>query len=499
MSSTTNRPEAPAAAGTWSVALRLTLWYMASSFAILLVATVSLYLILVGNLHREEDAFLVDKIGVIRDLLRKHPSDLNDLREEVEQTFAPRQYERVYARVLGPDGRVIAESPRMSQRLTPSDFPAPIPLESVSAQGISRVGMAGRPVRILAARAQLGSEENAAAVIQVALDTDLARDLLAGYRRTLLLVLGIGLALCGLAGYWLARTSLGPLRKIAATTQRIGSSNLDERIEVARLPAEISVLALRFNAMLERLGDSFTRLSLFSADLAHELRTPVNNMRLEVEVALSRARSVEEYRETLGSCLEECERLARIIDSMLFIARADDPRTQIHKETVDVKFELERVREYFEAPATEAGVELSVCCAPHTVAELDRMLFQRAVGNLVANGIRHTPRGGRIAIAATREGDQLLVTISDSGAGIAPMDLPHVFDRFYRADRARSTASGNVGLGLAIVRSIVSLHGGTIDAASVVGAGTQMRIRLPAGAAKPSMANVAGSEAQSRD
>jgi two-component system heavy metal sensor histidine kinase CusS len=479
MSSTIrSEPHKPPATG--SVALRLTAWYVGSSSIILLVATLALYLILIGNLRREQDQFLDDKIAVIRDLLSRRPEDIDDLKEEVEQNWAPRQYAQVYARVISEDGRVIVESPGMGTRLEPNAFPQPGPLDAPTGQGVSLIAKSGNSVRAMTVRASIGPDAEETGVLQVALDTGLAADLLAGYRRTLLLVLGVGLASCGVTGYLVARRGLKPLREISATAQRISSSNLNERIDVAGLPAELSILATRFNAMLERLQDSFDRLSRFSADIAHELRTPVNNMRIEVEVALGRARSVDEYRDTLESCLEEYGRLSRLIDAMLFIARAENPRTQIAKEPVDVNRELERVREFFELPAAEAGIQLMVNCPPETVAEMDRTLFQRAVSNLVGNAIRYTPQGGRVAIAANRQNGELHVEVSDTGRGIAAEDLPHVFDRFFRADPARSTASGNVGLGLAIVKSIVSLHGGTIAVQSRPASGTCVSIRLPA-------------------
>lgn len=478
MSSTTSRERAVAAPG-WSLALRLTAWYVGSSFAILLIATISLYLILIGNVRREQDEFLADKVRVVREMLQKRPDDLADLEEEVEQSWAPRQFARVYVRVLDGSGEVIAESPHMSERLDAGMFPAPVPADADPDAGVTLNGKLGSSLRVVAAQAELGEDGDQTATIQAALNTDAARDLIGGYRQTLLLVLGGGLALCGFAGYWLARAGLKPLRQIAATTERINSVNLAERIRVDGLPSELSSLGQRFNGMLERLEDSFGRLSRFSADIAHELRTPVNNLRVGVEVALGRARSVEEYRETLGSCLEECGRLSRIIDSMLFIARSEDPRTQIRREPVDVSRELQRVREFFELPAAEAGVDLVISCAPGVHADLDRLLFQRAVSNLVGNSLRYTPRGGRVAVAAARENGELRVEVSDTGCGIAADDLPHIFDRFYRADAARSNAAGNAGLGLAIVKSIVGLHGGTITARSTPGEGTSMNIRMP--------------------
>lgn len=478
MSSTTSRNSA-GALPSWSLALRLTAWYVGSSFAILLTATIVLYLILIGNLHREQDEFLADKVRVVRDMLQKRPDDLADLEEEVEQTWAPRQFARVYVRVLDGNGKVIAESPHMSERLDAASFPSPVPSDVDPEEGVTMHGNLGSALRVVSAQADVGEDGDETDTIQAALNTDTARELIGGYRETLLLVLGAGLASCGFAGYWLARAGLKPLRQIAATTERITSVNLAERLRLEGLPSELSTLAQRFNDMLERLEDSFERLSRFSADIAHELRTPVNNLRVGIEVALGRARSLEEYRETLGSCLEECGRLSRIIDSMLFIARSEDPRTQIQREPVDVSRELQRVQDFFEVPASEAGVELLISCAPNVHADLDRLLFQRAVINLVGNALRYTPRGGRVAVSAAREDGEVRIEVSDTGCGIAAEDLPHIFDRFYRADRARTTTPGNAGLGLAIVKSIVALHGGTITAHSQKGQGTSMRIRMP--------------------
>jgi two-component system, OmpR family, heavy metal sensor histidine kinase CusS len=480
MSSTTAH-DASRPGRTWSLAFRLTAWYVGSSFVILVAATVFLYVTLEVNLRHAQDQFLAEKVKVLRGLLQEPESDdwRWKLREEVEQTWAPRQYARVFARVLGHKGEVLAESPEMQSLVAEQEFPAPVGPNQEPTQGVVRVSKTGT-FRAMAAEGDVGPEANEVALIQVALDTGPSRQWLDDYRRTLLLVLGLGLAGCAATGYWLARAGLRPLRQITQTVQRIRSSNLNERVNFP-LPAELATLAINFNSMLERLQDSFDRLQRFSADIAHELRTPVNNMRIEAEVALGKARSLAEYQETLGSCLEECGRLSRIIDSMLFIARSEDPRTHIVKEKVDVAAELERVRDFYEAPAGEAGVELNVTCPPGTRATVDRTLFQRAVGNLVSNALRYTPAGGRVELNARRDNGELRVDVTDTGSGIDPGDLPKIFDRFYRADRARSNAGGNVGLGLAIVKSIVTLHGGSISVDSAPNKGTRMSIRLPGG------------------
>src|SRR5207244_4357978 len=217
-------------------------------------------------------------------------------------------------------------------------------------------------------------------------------------RTNLLVVLSLALVACAVVGYQIARSGLRPLAEISATTRRIRSSTLHERIAAARLPTELFVLAGTFNDMLDRLEKSFTRLAQFSADIAHELRTPINNLRGEAEVALNQPRSPDEYRNVLASCLEECGRLSRLIDNLLFLARAENPETQINRERIDVGRELLAVRDFYDAVAGEAGVALAVDSPDVLTADLDRALFQRAIGNLMANAVAHTPAGGSVSL-----------------------------------------------------------------------------------------------------
>jgi two-component system heavy metal sensor histidine kinase CusS len=198
-----------------------------------------------------------------------------------------------------------------------------------------------------------------------------------------------------------------------------------------------------------------------------------------MDVALSKPRSPEEYREVLGSNLEECGRLAHLIDRLLFLARAENPEIQVTREPLDVAVELATVCEFYEAAATEAGVTLAVTLQDQVQADLDRPLFQRAVGNLVANAIAHTPPGGRVTLTADTDRATTRVHVVDTGCGIPASHLPHVLDRFYRVDRSRSSTNGSVGLGLAIVRSIAEMHGGGVNIASEVGQGTHVTLTFP--------------------
>jgi two-component system heavy metal sensor histidine kinase CusS len=232
--------------------------------------------------------------------------------------------------------------------------------------------------------------------------------------------------------------------------------------------------------MLQGLQESFDRLSQFSADLAHELRTPVNNLRGEAEVALTRLRSPREYQEILGSLLEEAQRLSRIIDGLLFMARAETPQVDIARETLSVAQELSVVRDFYEPAAAEAGVTLSVSANADLQVVVDRTLFQRAVGNLVANALTHTPSGGRASLEAVADHRALQVAVRDTGRGIPEEHLPYVFDRFYRVDPSRSTTSGGLGLGLPLVHSIMKLHQGSVEIESRPGSGTCVYLRFPA-------------------
>ena len=463
---------------SWSLAVRLTIWYSVSAFVLILGATGFLYWALATNLDREDDQFLVDKIAVLRTILREKPNDLAALKSEVERESAARQYGQLYLRVVNASGDVRLETEGMSAYLPPDEFQSDWEKTRTAQHGAELKTGHGKSFRILADTVETPDSESDSAQIQVALDRTYEETLLAGYRRYLWLALALAVVLCALTGYQIARRGLQPLSEITTTTRRIRSTNLHERIAAAGLPKELFELAVKFNEMLDRLEESFRRLVQFSADIAHELRTPVNNLKGEAEVALTKSRSPEEYREVLGSCLEECSRLSRMIDSLLFLARAENPQVQLEKTKLDLGKELIATRDFYEPAAAEAGVTMIVGSGDETIADVDRTLFQRAVGNLVANAIAHTSAGGAVTLSASRNGAGVCVSVSDTGCGIPKADLPYVFDRFYRADRARA-GSENSGLGLAIVKSIAVLHRGSVTIESAEGQGTIVRLVFP--------------------
>jgi two-component system heavy metal sensor histidine kinase CusS len=230
-----------------------------------------------------------------------------------------------------------------------------------------------------------------------------------------------------------------------------------------------------FDGMLDRLEDSFTRLSQFSADLAHELRTPIGNMLGEAQVALTRDRSSEEYRSVIESTAAECERLSAIIDNLLFLARAESAEQQTERSLFNGRAALEKIANFYQTAAEDRHVNIE--CAGEGQILADPALFNRAVGNLIDNALRFTPDGGNIQVSiGTRDG-VTEVSVRDTGSGIAPQHLPRVFDRFYRGDPSRSSAG--TGLGLALVQSIVDLHGGSARIQSELEAGTTVTLVFP--------------------
>jgi two-component system heavy metal sensor histidine kinase CusS len=270
------------------LAARLTAWYAGTAFLLILAVTGLLYWVLVSNLDREDDEFLADQIRYLRTLLRDKPDGFPTLKEEAELEWASSQHVQVYKRILDEDGRPILETPGMRGLLPPTLFPSPAAANAEPDVG-REVELSGhRSFRVFAAEASRGHTGRPACVIQVALDRTTEEELLAGYRLSLWLVLGFALVLCAVIGFQIARRGLRPLREMAETARRIRSTTLNERLELEGLPAELSLLAGTFNEMLDRLEESFGRLSRFSADIAHELRTPVKNFRGEVEVALGR-------------------------------------------------------------------------------------------------------------------------------------------------------------------------------------------------------------------
>jgi two-component system, OmpR family, heavy metal sensor histidine kinase CusS len=290
------------------------------------------------------------------------------------------------------------------------------------------------------------------------------------YQGPVLLVLIGGSVLMGMLGYGIARRGLTPVKAIGQQISRIEAHNLSERLDIGCSPRELHDIAVPVNRMLDRLERAFSRLSQFSSDLAHDMRTPLANIISASQITLSRERTMEEYETLIDSNIEECQRLQRMIETMLFLARVDHAKQPLKLGMLDCKGEFAKLTSYFEGIALNKSIQFVMDGA--TQVRADATMFRRAVSNLVSNALDHADAASEVALRAYRSGGYVAVAVTNNGHPIPPEHLGKIFDRFYRIDAARQGSAKNMGLGLAIVKSIMELHRGRVDVESRAGATT---------------------------
>ena len=452
-----------------SIATQLVLLFTLCAALLLSCGLGVFYWIVVRHAFEEDNAVLADKLAAIRTDL-KQPNGIDTVDRELKNRRAgePVVY---WMRIIDPSGNVVTETPGMNLPLPPNIFAPPqtsIPL-SRSTKDYQRDGK-------LFSLATINETVNGQPyLLQVAQDRSADERFRKQFGALLALALGLGFIASTLVAITVTKRGLRPLAEMRHALERVQPAHLSERIEPAQWPRELQPVVTAFDGMLDRLEDSFTRLSQFSADLAHELRTPIGNMLGETQVALTRERSSEEYRSTIESTAAECERLSGIIDNLLFLARAESAEQEIERSLFNGRAALEKIASFYQTAAEDR--HLNIECSGEGQIFADPALFNRAVGNLIDNALRFTTDGGNIDVSiGTRDG-HTEVFVRDTGSGIAPEHLPRVFDRFYRGDPSRSSAG--TGLGLALVKSIADLHGGSARIESELGRGTTVILTFP--------------------
>ena len=452
-----------------SIASQLVLLFTLAAALLLSCGLGVLYAIIVQHAFEEDNAFLADKILALRADLSK-PDWQSAMNEKLK---ALRAGERTtyWVRILDSQNRVLAETPEMNVLLPGTLFPgARNPDLNVRKPKDYRTG--GKLFSLTATIEKKGGQPY---TIQVAQDRTEDVEFMKEFGALLGVVLVVGILASAIIAINVTRRGLRPLAEMTQSVNRIGPTRLNERVAPAGWPRELQPLAIAFDEMLTRLEDSFTRLSEFSADLAHELRTPVANLLGEAEVALTRARTTDEYREVIESSVGECARLSGIIDTLLFLARAEAAEQNIERTVFDGKAAIEKIAVFYETIADEQHVAIS--CEGEGRICADPTLFGRAVSNLVENALRFTPAAGKIRISILERAGSAEVSVGDTGCGIAPEHIARVFDRFYRIDSSRSSQGS--GLGLALVKSIVDIHGGSALLTSEVNHGTIVTLTFP--------------------
>lgn len=458
-----------------SITLRLALYFGVASTAVLLaigyvVATeVERHFV---DLDRIE---LRGKMELVRHVLAKVRSaaDIEALPERMGDALIG--HESLSVRIATPDGKplFVTEGAIFPDQLLNSRLNG----KSPAMQELVSWEHDGHVLRGFASDAPTAAAELPLAMVAVAVTTEEHHRFMTVFYRSLWLAIAAGILSTLALGWVAARRGLAPVREMTGVARNITASRLDDRLPMASVPTELRDLATAFNDMLSRLEDSFRRLSEFSSDLAHELRTPIGNMMTQTQVALSRARSADEYREVLYSNSEEFDRLARMISDMLFLAKADNGLIVPRSETVDLAREVRELFEFYDALAEDRGVGLAL--DGEGIVRGERLMIRRAISNLLSNAINHTPRGSGISVRIERAAaGETRLAVENPGEGIAAEHLPHLFDRFYRVDRSRQRSTEGAGLGLAITRSIVAAHNGSVRAVSADGL-TRFEVLFP--------------------
>jgi len=451
-----------------SIALQLILLFTVASGLLLACGLGIFYSIVVRHAVAEDNSVLADKMFALSTDLRENGPE--NLGEELTVRRAG-QHTPYWIRILDAEGRAIAETPQMDGLIPAQIFPTGRePADAIRSRKDYR--SAGKLFSLVAFNEHSAGK---AYTLQLAQDRSSDEQVERNFALLFIAVLFGGVVASALIAIVVTRRGLRPLREMTESLHRIGPDQLKQRIGSIGWPRELQPLAIAFDQMLKRLDDSFTRLSQFSADLAHELRTPIANMLGETQVALTRDRTAAEYRETLESTVAECERLSRIVDNLLFVARVDAASEPIARKHFDARAEVEKIAEFYQTVADDHHV--TITCSGNGQIYADPDLFERAVGNLLDNALRFTPENGSIRIALCENEADFEVVVSDNGCGIAAQHLPRVFDRFYRAESSRS--SDGAGLGLALVKSIVDLHGGSAIIESQLGHGTIVKLVFP--------------------
>jgi heavy metal sensor kinase len=464
---------------TRSIGVRLSLWYA----VILGIALVSfgavVWWAVQHSLNHAIDDTLRDRVEGIRQFIEAHSSSLS--LEEMQMEFREHS-------VLGPGGDLFQVLDKDGSWLYRSDplYDEHVPVYRVSDLGSNRrfeaLVIQGAPLRFLSQSIEVAGHTYS---VQVAAPLHEVQEGLRDLVWILLATTPLVLAVATMGGYWMSRRALAPVDAITLEAKAIGADNLSRRLAVPNTGDELQRLSETLNEMIGRLDEAFQRITRFTADASHELRTPLALMRTTAELALRGDQPQQEYRESLGQILAELERTSHLVENLLLIARVDSSGAQLQLSGIDLTQTL-REACLQAAPLFQAKhIQFDSQIPQHPIAvKGDAQALRRLFLILIDNAVKYTPSGGSVNVSAGQTNDAAVVTVIDTGIGIPSADLPHIFERFYRVDKARSREQGGAGLGLSIARWIVETHGGQINIDSQLNTGTTVRVSLDKGSTR---------------
>jgi heavy metal sensor kinase len=462
---------------SWPVRARLTLWYVLVVSAVLLAYIAGTTFVLYWQLEQQLSRFAIEDVETVEGLLYFAPSGRLILNEDYHNHPQSRDVLERMVEVCSPDGTVLFRNGRLGHRRLGGVV---LPNEGVNGYSERTVRLPdGTRVLMVSRRHILGGRP---ILIRLGYDRHPITARIEQSLTASFVALPGMLALAGFAGYQLARRSLAPLEQIASRAEQITAANLNERLPVANPSDEVGHLARVFNSVLARLEESFQRLQRFTSDASHELRTPLAAIRSVGEVGLQRSESAADYQDTIGSMLEEVNRLTRLVENLLVISRADAGQLQLGLTEFSPLEVVKEVAALLDILVEEKSLELTISGDERITVKGDRLLLRQAVTNVLHNALKYTPAGGSIYLEITLEtiGDRRfgVILINDSGPGISVEHRTKVFNRFYRIDAARARDTGGAGLGLSIAKWAVEVQGGEIRVQDSLD-GATFRIQIP--------------------
>jgi heavy metal sensor kinase len=453
---------------------RLAMWYFGLFVASTVVVLGLAYALLAVSL-RARDRELVEST-LVRYAAAFERRGLSGLDAAIEADSATGRYEPLFVRVLTPGGSLTyTNMPNAWVGFNRDQLWSP-PL--LGQQRWATADAAGGDERLEIASALLPGGE----VFQVGKSTASRDDLLARFRGTAIVLLGVVVLAAAAGGATLTWSGLRPLRDMTRAVGTIlQTGNVSARVPVAHGGDPLDDAGVLMNRMLDRIETLIAGLRGSLDNVAHDLRTPLARLRATAETALTAGRTDDEYRHALADCLEESERVIAILDALMDIAEAESGVMRLRTEQTDIVALVRSAFDLYDDVADEKGIRLVLDAPERLPGAVDVTRMRQAIANLLDNAVKYTPAGGQVTVTTGREGTELVVRVADTGMGITPADLPHIFDRLYRGDRSRSERG--LGLGLTLVRSIVEAHGGRVEVESSPNRGSTFTIRLPAPAA----------------
>jgi len=441
-----------------SIRTRLTIWYLAVMVILLLMFSSVAYLMLDHNLYQNLDNALRVKSTQLN-----APSVIIPQSDEILLSFN-------YNGMLNQEiGTITVDTSKLSGLVK----------QALSGQNsyLTTVTTANQGIRLYATSFLNLFNDQPVVVVVGQLTTEIT-DVLHTFMYIIIFAMIGVLVLAGLGGLFLADRVLRPVERITKTAQKIEGSDLSQRIDV-KTDDELGRLAVTLNEMIGRLEEAFSRQRQFTADASHELRTPLAIMQAEATLALSKERTSDDYRKSLETISQESDYMSAVIGKLLFLARSDAGKEQLNFEDVDLKELIIGLAANIEALAQDKGIKFTVDTKDDVNVSGDKVKLRQLFTNILENAVRYTPADGKISVSLLEKESNAVVSISDTGIGIPPEHLPHIFERFYRVDKARARADGGIGLGLAIAKIIAESHKGKIDVESEVGKGTTFIISIP--------------------